>query len=78
MTIDYRPISLLSTFSKIIEKHVCLNLKKYITDNKILDPLQFGFQDNNSTFHPMVKLLDKVGKAIQNKEYTIAIFCDLT
>ena len=26
----------------------------------------------------MVKLLEKVGKAIQNKEYTIAIFCDLT
>lgn len=75
---DFRPISLLSIFSKLLEKHVCQNLKEYLFQNDILDPLQFGFQNNHSTFHPMIKLMNKVGEAIQKKEYTVAIFCDLT
>lgn len=75
---DFRPISLLSIFSKILEKHVCNNLKSFMLENNVLDPLQFGFQNNNSTSHPMLKLLNKIGDAIQKKEYTIAVFCDLS
>lgn len=74
---NFRPISLVSTFSKILEKHVCSHLKNYLTSNNILDHNQFGFQKNNSTYHPMIKLLNYVGDAINKKEFTIAIFCDL-
>lgn len=75
---DYRPISLISCFAKVQEKIVSFFLKDYLVTNNIIDPLQFGFQNGHSTSHPMVHLLDKVGKAMNNNEYTIGIFCDLT
>lgn len=76
-TNDYRPISLLSSFSKILEKIVCNQLKYYLVSNNIIDPQQFGFQNNNSTFHPMIHLMNKISKAMQEDEYTISIFMDL-
>ena len=73
----YRPISLISSFSKILEKIVCNQLKDYLVTNNILDEFQFGFQNSNSTHHPMIHLLNKVSKAMNDKEYTIALFFDL-
>ena len=74
---DYRPISLLLIFSKILEKFIAINLQAYLSENNLIDELQFGFQPNNSTFHPMIHLLNHVSKAMNNKEYTIGIFCDI-
>jgi len=39
----YRPISLLSNFSKIIEKLIVSRLNKFLTKNKILHQNQYGF-----------------------------------
>ena len=74
---DYRPISLLIIFSKIIEKFVATNLKTYLFENNIIDQFQFGFQEGHSTYHPMIHLLNSISEAMNNKEYTIGIFCDL-
>jgi exonuclease III len=74
---DYRPISLISIFSKILEKYIAKNLKAFLHVNNLIDPFQFGFQDNNSTFHPMVHLLNHVSEAMNKKEFTIGIFCDI-
>ena len=74
---DYRPISLLLSFTKILEKIIAINLQAYLSDNNLIDELQFGFQANNSTYHPMIHLLNHVSKAMNNKEYTIGIFCDI-
>jgi exonuclease III len=74
---DYRPISLLLIFSKILEKFIAINLQAYLSENNLIDELQFGFQPNNSTFHPMIHLLNHISKAMNNKEYTIGIFCDI-
>ena len=75
---DYRPISLLSIFSKIHERIVASELKLFLLENEIIDINQFGFQQNNSTFHPMMHLLDTVGDAMNKNEYSLAIFCDLS
>ena len=74
---DYRPISLLCIFSKILEKIIATALKQYLASNNIIDSLQFGFQNLNSTFHPMIHLLDHVAKAINRNEYTIGLFLDI-
>ena len=74
---DYRPIALLLIFDKILEKFVANHLKYYLFSNKLIDPLQFGFQNNHSTIHPMIHLLNTVGEAINNNQYTIGIFCDI-
>ena len=37
----------------------------------------YGFQSKHSTIHPMIHLLNKVGDAMNKKQYTIGIFCNL-
>jgi hypothetical protein len=51
---NYRPISLLCTFSKILEKIVSLRLTKYLNENNLLSSCQFGFRQFG------VNLLNKV------------------
>ncbi len=77
-TNNYRPISLISLFGKLLEKIVCNHLSSFLLSNNIIDKNQFGFQQNHSTTHPMIHLLNKITTAINNKEFTIGIFCDLT
>lgn len=51
---NYRPISLLPIFSKILEKVVAEQLTDYLEANNILYKHQYGYLRNNSTFHPMI------------------------
>ena len=74
---NYRPISLLCTFSKIFEKIVAKRLLSYIEKHKILNNFQFGFRKQHSTCHPMLHLMNKISKALNDKEYGLTIFCDL-
>ena len=48
---NYRPISLLSVFSKIIEKVMHVRLSTFFEEHNIIYPSQFGFQKNKSTTH---------------------------
>ena len=75
---DYRSINLLLVFSKILEKLVSIQLKDYLNEHNIIHPNQFGFQEGNSTIHPMIHMLNKISTAMNNNEYTVGIFCDLT
>jgi hypothetical protein len=74
---NYRPISLLCSFSKILEKIMAGRLTSYLEENKILSEHQFGFRKGHATEHPMVLFLNKIAEAINNKDATISIFCDL-
>ena len=71
---NYRPISLLSTFSKILEKIVAIRLLTYLDNNKILSKWQFGFRSKHSTSHPMVHFLNNVTENLNKKRHTVAIF----
>ena len=57
---NYRPISVLSCFSKILERMIYNRLYQYLTENKILYPKQFGFQAGHSTEHAIVQLVDQI------------------
>jgi hypothetical protein len=74
---NYRPISLLCNFSKVLEKIMCNRLTKFLNDNKVLSNSQYGFRRKHSTIHPIIHLLNEVTKASTAKKYTLAIFCDL-
>ena len=51
---NYRPISILSCFSKILERIMYNRLSKYLTTNEILYKKQFGFQERHSTEHAIM------------------------
>ncbi|MBY0379860.1 MAG: reverse transcriptase family protein, partial [Burkholderiales bacterium] len=74
---NYRPISLLSIFSKILEKIVCNKLTDFLETNSLLSSHQFGFRKSHSTTHPMTLLLNKLSSALNSKKHSIVIFCDL-
>ena len=46
---DYRPISLLSVLSKILEKVVCTQLINYLTRAGLLHPSQYAYRSHHST-----------------------------
>ena len=70
---NYRPISLLSIFDKIIEKIVHKNL----LEAHILFDNQFGFSKNNSTTHALIQITELIKKSIDKGKYGCGIFIDL-
>ena len=74
---NYRPISVLPSFSKILEKHVYNRLIGYLSKYKILSDNQFGFRKHYSTEYALALLYDKISSAIDINEVTVGIFIDL-
>ena len=75
---NYRPISVLSCFSKILERIMYNRLYQYLTENKILYPKQFGFQTGHSTEHAIVQLVDQILESFEYNKYTLGVFIDLS
>jgi len=75
---NYRPISVIPSFSKIFEKIISNRLLSYINKFDIFNPGQYGFRKNHSTHMAMLNRYDKVSEAVDNNEYTIGIFIDLS
>ena len=57
---NYRPISLLSTLSKIIEKLAKSRIISFLERYNILNQNQFGFQNNKSTNDAMFSFLEGI------------------
>jgi hypothetical protein len=59
-TSNFRPISLLTNFSKIFEKIIYRRLYHHINFNHILVNEQFGFRNNSSTEIASCKLISDI------------------
>ena len=75
---NYRPISLLSCLSKVLEKLIKSRLLKFLTKHKILYDLQFGFRGKNSVLHALLHVTSFSYDAIQNKQTTALLLMDFT
>ena len=62
---NYRPISVLPCFSKMIELIMYNRLQKYLKDQNILYDKQFGFQTDHSTEHAIAQLVDQIYKVLR-------------
>ena len=71
---NYRPISVLPCFSKILEKIMYNRLYKYLTDNSILYKKQFGFQEGHSTEHAILQLIDQIRNSFESKQVFLLTF----
>jgi hypothetical protein len=61
---NYRPISLVSTLSKILEKIVATKLTNFLEINKLLYEHQYGFQRGKSTEQNLLHVINYIGNAI--------------
>ena len=75
---NYRPISVLPAFSKILERVIYNRMVHCLDNYNILCHQQFGFRKGYSTSVALIRLSDQLFTAIDNKEFTIGIFLDLS
>ena len=78
MVINYRPISILLVFSKLLERLMYNRLIRFINQHKLLNKFQFGFRSQHSTNLALIYLVDKIAKAIDEKEIVLAVFSDFS
>jgi hypothetical protein len=71
---NYRPISLLSVLTKVVDKLMYNRLMSFITKNNILNDAQHGFCEGKSTETAAHAFLENIQKAIEKKINLIGIF----
>ena len=65
---NYRPISLLPTISKILERIIYSQLYAYFSQNNLLSEEQYGFRAQHSTELASVKLVDYIIKEMDDAQ----------
>ena len=75
---NYRPISLLSIFSKLLEKLMYKRLLKFLEKYSILTSNQFGFRAKHSTIHAILSIINEIQNAIEDGLFSCGIFLDLS
>ena len=78
LTSNYRPISLLSMLSKILEKVVHLRLMSFLNKYKLLYCYQFGFRQKYSTILALIETVDNIQQDLENGYYVGGIYLDLS
>lgn len=74
---NYRPISLLSTIDKIIEKIISGQITDHLSKSGILSDKQFGFRKGRGCEDAAIKLLQAVSSSLEDGEHCAGIFLDL-
>ncbi|GFV37587.1 putative 115 kDa protein in type-1 retrotransposable element R1DM [Trichonephila clavipes] len=75
-TLSYRPICLLSTLGKILERIFLNRFLRWISKNNILHRSQFGFRENRSCIEAVDKLVHHIKNTRVNK-HTASTFIDI-
>ena len=74
---NYRPISLLTSISKLFERIIYNRLLSCLERNKTIVSSQYGFRHNRSTTHPILDLITSCFDNINSKQYTTLLFLDI-
>lgn len=75
---NYRPVSLLSVFSKILEKIMHKRLVSFLNDHKIITASQHGFCRGKSTNTAITDFIKDVYNSVDKNETSIGLFLDLS
>jgi hypothetical protein len=75
---NYRPISLLPVFSKIIERVINVRLTNFITNNDILVEARNGFRKGKSMETAIQAFLENIYVTLEKKISTVGIILDLS
>lgn len=75
---NYRPIALLSSFSKILENIIANQLTQHLGKNNIISQNQFGFLKGKSTEQATFSFMDNIINSVDTKKKVVGVFADLS
>ena len=75
---NYRPISVLPIFWKVLERIMYNRSYQYFKENDMFFPKQFGFQVNNSVHHAILNRADDILTSFRKGQFTLEVFIDLS
>lgn len=74
---NYRPISLLSSLSKLFERIINHRLQEEISLLKIIPNIQYGFRGGHSTVHQLARVAEYIEEGFEAKKFTAAVSLDV-
>jgi hypothetical protein len=77
IVMNYRPISLLTSFSEVIKKAIFVRLLHHIKNTHILSNHQYGFRSDSSSELAIYNLINEILKVLDDKVLVEGNFCDL-
>ena len=75
---NYRPISLTSLGSRIMERCIKRKLMDFLENNQILNNAQHGFRKERSTLSNLLQYMDMVSEAVDQGNQVDAIYLDFS
>ena len=75
--LNYRLISILLCFAKILERIINNRLHLYLTESNLLYNKQFDFQKERFTDHAIVQIPDQIRRIFNKKIFTIGVFINM-
>ena len=73
---NYRPISLLSIISKVLEKHIYSLIVNHLTEHQLLSDAQWGFLPGRSTVSALLSTVHQWFKLLEDGKDVCAVFLD--
>jgi len=74
---NYRPISLLSIFHKLLENLMYKRVYSFLHKYSVLYQYQFGFRHHHSTSLPLIELCDNLYSHLDQHEVVVGMYFDL-
>ena len=74
---NYRPVSVLTSISKILEKAIHSQVENYCKSKNVIYPLQSGFRDKYSTTTCLIHLHDYIRREIEKGNYVGMVMLDV-
>src|SRR6218665_2964250 len=75
---NYRPISVLPFYSKIMEKLMANRLTDYINKYVPLSVTQYGFQHGLSTYMALMDMQTNISEAMNQNKFSLGVFFDIS
>ena len=76
--VNYRPVSLLMTISKVLEKIIYNRLYKFLSKHNILYDSQYGFRSKHSCEDAILEMVGRLLQAWNEDKHCAGIFLDLS
>ena len=74
---NYRPISLLPSINKLLEKIIEKRIRNFLVEKNILYEYQFGFRTGYSTSQALMEIINNIYTHLDNGQHILGVYLDL-